>query len=639
MASGAVLAVLALVLAGCGEEPTPPRLIGFSPAVLTVPGGEAIAISVEYEENDFALQDFQWTAAAGEIEGNGAPSITYHAPSEPGDYKIAVTAAYGDEDAAVSQDSLIKVTEAVAAAPPAVAETSEPGPQPAEPAQGADRATAETAAEPAAPAGEAVEEPAVAERTTEPPVVEEAESTSEATAPAAGQAVEEAASATEEATEKLATAVARGPERAAEAVEEAAKATVAAVRNEVEAAGAATEQAARDASHEVAAVAEEARGDTESAARQAGASASAETAAPGGQAATAERRPEVAALTEEPAATAAPAVSRLDQILDKHRLTAVVQIAFQPFSFYGEDGRRTGFDVDMVREFARRWLDDPTAVTFLPVPDDARIPTLQKGRADIIAAALTKTPARAEEVDFSLTYFKDGQQLLVREDSAIADVCDLRGRKVAAIRGSTSLDNIQAAAQRCGFKLANDLVTFRRHDDAVEALLEGQVEAYTSDGVALENLAEGRRLKVVGNHFSEERYGFAVPEGDQRLLQLVNHTLEEMERDGTYAAIYEKWFGDTIRPYPLEESETAAATEVAALATTSASAIVEPRTAPADPVDTYVVQAGDTLSRIAGKVYGDVSPASWQRIYQANRAVIGDNPSRIKVGMELAIPQ
>jgi nucleoid-associated protein YgaU len=112
-----------------------------------------------------------------------------------------------------------------------------------------------------------------------------------------------------------------------------------------------------------------------------------------------------------------------------------------------------------------------------------------------------------------------------------------------------------------------------------------------------------------------------------------------MERDGTYAAIYEKWFGDRIRPYPLEESETAAATEVAALAATSAPAIVEPKTAPADPVDSYVVQAGDTLSRIAGKVYGDVSPASWQRIYQANREVIGDNPSRIKVGMELAIPQ
>jgi nucleoid-associated protein YgaU len=52
-----------------------------------------------------------------------------------------------------------------------------------------------------------------------------------------------------------------------------------------------------------------------------------------------------------------------------------------------------------------------------------------------------------------------------------------------------------------------------------------------------------------------------------------------------------------------------------------------------------VVEAGDTLSKIAGKVYGDVSPTSWQRIYEANREIIGDDPSRIEVGMTLAVPQ
>jgi nucleoid-associated protein YgaU len=52
-----------------------------------------------------------------------------------------------------------------------------------------------------------------------------------------------------------------------------------------------------------------------------------------------------------------------------------------------------------------------------------------------------------------------------------------------------------------------------------------------------------------------------------------------------------------------------------------------------------VVVAGDTLSKIAGKVYGDVSPGSWERIYAANRDLIGDDPSQIRVGMTLAIPE
>ena len=64
-------------------------------------------------------------------------------------------------------------------------------------------------------------------------------------------------------------------------------------------------------------------------------------------------------------------------------------------------GRRApGFDIDFLREFARRWLDDPGALAYLPVPADERIPMLQKGRADLIAAALTKDARAGREVDF-----------------------------------------------------------------------------------------------------------------------------------------------------------------------------------------------------------------------------------------------
>jgi hypothetical protein len=52
-----------------------------------------------------------------------------------------------------------------------------------------------------------------------------------------------------------------------------------------------------------------------------------------------------------------------------------------------------------------------------------------------------------------------------------------------------------------------------------------------------------------------------------------------------------------------------------------------------------VVQRGDTLSRIAGKVYGDVSPRSWKRIYEANKAVIGADPSQLRIGMQLTLPE
>ena len=53
---------------------------------------------------------------------------------------------------------------------------------------------------------------------------------------------------------------------------------------------------------------------------------------------------------------------------------------------------------------------------------------------------------------------------------------------------------------------------------------------------------------------------------------------------------------------------------------------------------TYTVQAGDFLSAIAQKFYGDGSEASWQKIYEANKGVIGPDPNQLQVGMVLVIP-
>lgn len=584
----AVLAVSSLV--ACGEEPTPPRLLGFSPTVLSVPANEALEISVAYEDNDVRLADFEWRVEAGEIEGNGAPTVTYHAPAQPGEYAITVTAAYGEDGDQLRLDSVIEVTEAIATEPPAVAEADDIEGEPPE-------ATEELS--PAAGAGAQG-------------------------SPPAGQTAAVQEQATAAAEQPAANTADEAIDRARRALEQVA--SVAAPEGQAATTGA------------------------ESGSAQPEATAAAQ--APPGEAAPEQ---DVAAPSEEGGTTTG---SRLDRILERQRLIALVQIAFEPFSFYGEDGRRTGFEIDFLREFARRWLDDPNAVTYLPVPTDARIPTLQRGRADLIAAALTKTPERAEQVDFSLTYFMDSQRLLVPEDSEIAGVCDLEGRKVAAIEGSTSLDNIRSAAAECGFDLGDGLITFRRHEDAVEALLAGEVDAFTSDGMALRSIAKGQPLKLVGEPLSEEPYAFAVPKGDERLRQLIDETLRHMEEDGTYASIYRRWFGDEIAPYPLGGQAAAPVVEAAAPAEqapveqaapaeqsarpveqAAGSTPVEPAAGAGGAAETYVVQPGDTLSKIARQYYGEAWATSWQRIYEANRDVIGDDPGRLRVGMTLQIPQ
>jgi putative glutamine transport system substrate-binding protein len=381
---------------------------------------------------------------------------------------------------------------------------------------------------------------------------------------------------------------------------------------------------------------EAAAGDEAAEAAKAGIASATKEVAGGGQEEAGEASVTVAALGEGQAEARPDAADAVDGIVARGRLVAVVEDDFAPFSFE-DDGRRVGFDIDMMREFARRWLGDGEAVSFLPVTSDQRIATLEAGSADLIAAALTKTAAREELIDFSQTYFKDGQRLLVADKSEVAGPCDLAGRRVAVIAGTTSPDNIKAEAGACGFEA--DLVVFERQDQAAAALLAGEVDALAGDGIALEQLTKRQPLKVVGNHFSEEPYGFGIPRDNDRLRQLVDLTLARMAEDGTYAAIYQKWFGDELRPYPLEADATLDGDQqLMALATTDLPALFEPVPAKARTGREYVVQPGDTLSTIAGKVFGDVAPGAWRAIWQANEATIGDDPNRIKVGMRLTLP-
>ena len=177
------------------------------------------------------------------------------------------------------------------------------------------------------------------------------------------------------------------------------------------------------------------------------------------------------------------------------------------------------------------------------------------------------------------------------------------------------------------------------HAEAVEAVLTGKADAFSTDGLALEQFAAGKPLKVVGNHFSEEPYGLGLPKGDETLRRLVNLTLEAMYADGTLAAMYQKWFQDRVRPYPiptLQQGHSGPGTPGPGHRQRATRVSNGGRRTPAP--EAIRGAKGDTLSRIAGNVYGDVSPQAWKRIYDANKAVIGADPSQLRIGMQLTIP-
>jgi ABC-type amino acid transport substrate-binding protein len=255
-------------------------------------------------------------------------------------------------------------------------------------------------------------------------------------------------------------------------------------------------------------------------------------------------------FADSPVALDRPVQSKVDEIMAKGKFVAGVKFDFKPFGFIDENNQLDGFDIDIMREFAKRWLGDADAVDFVQVTSANRIDKLVANEVDIVAASMTHKRERDEAIDFSQTYFLDGQSLLVRRDSGIRGLEDLGGKTVAAIQGSTSIDNIQQAADELG--IAISVLPFQEYPQALEALKAGQVDALTTDSVALSQFAKDNRdLEVVGGRFTSEPYGLGVPNYDDRFSDLVNFTLQEMKLDGAYDRLYKKWFGND-RPYAVE---------------------------------------------------------------------------------------
>ncbi|MBN1574695.1 MAG: ABC transporter substrate-binding protein [Deltaproteobacteria bacterium] len=242
---------------------------------------------------------------------------------------------------------------------------------------------------------------------------------------------------------------------------------------------------------------------------------------------------------------AAPAVSTLDKIKDAGKLVAGVKDSVVPFGYVDEKKRElVGFDVDICRHIAKKLKVD---IEFKAVTSANRIQMLTDGEVDILAATMTHKIERDEVIDFSITYFMDGQRLLVAKDSTIESVADLAGKKVGSVKGSTSEKNVKEAQPKC------EVISFEGYPEAFLALKQGKVEAVTTDSVILVGLKGSdehpENWKIVGEFFSSEPYGLGVPENDSEWRDFVNFTLMEMWVEGEWQKIYDKWLGPDTNYY------------------------------------------------------------------------------------------
>lgn len=201
------------------------------------------------------------------------------------------------------------------------------------------------------------------------------------------------------------------------------------------------------------------------------------------------------------------------------------------------DDMPVGFDPEIGKILAASLGIAPEDITWKETISDNREPFLQEGEVDLVIASYSITDERRAVVGQAGPYYLTGQQLLVGTDSDIESVADIAGQEVCSVTGSTSLDNVEAeGAKPRGFDT---------YSECVDQVLDGTVDAMTTDGAILLGYAAEHpdELKVVGDPFSEERYGVGYSLDSPEMCQWINDTLTDAFDGGLWAEAFDLTLG------------------------------------------------------------------------------------------------
>ncbi|MEE1043760.1 MAG: basic amino acid ABC transporter substrate-binding protein [Clostridia bacterium] len=224
---------------------------------------------------------------------------------------------------------------------------------------------------------------------------------------------------------------------------------------------------------------------------------------------------------------------------DKEVLTMATNAEFPPYE-YMEGNEIVGIDAEIAKAIAEKLGYE---LVIENVDFDSLIPGVQTGKYDFVAAGMTVTDERKEQVDFTDSYATGIQSIIVKEDSAITSVDDLFAD------GANTKIGVQLATTGdlyCTWDIEDEglgsVERFNKGADAVMALTSGKVDCVVIDNEpAKVFVANNAGLKILDTEYAVEDYAIAVSKDKPELLKEINTALGELIADGTVAKIIEKY--------------------------------------------------------------------------------------------------
>ncbi len=240
----------------------------------------------------------------------------------------------------------------------------------------------------------------------------------------------------------------------------------------------------------------------------------------------------------------------VEKITEKGTFILGLDDSFPPMGFRDENNEIVGFDIDVAKVVAEK-----LGVEFVaqPIAWDSKELELSSGNIDCIWNGMSITPDRQESMSMTFAYLNNQIVFYTQKDAGVATTDDLKGKKVAVQNGSYGEELLNGDLA----ELASTFGEVLGYDDYLTALMDlqnGGCDALLMDVVLGDYYITGMGADniIAAVSVADDNYGIGFRKEDAALCQKVQDILVEMKKDGSLAAISEKWFGSDITVVPAE---------------------------------------------------------------------------------------
>ncbi len=234
-------------------------------------------------------------------------------------------------------------------------------------------------------------------------------------------------------------------------------------------------------------------------------------------------------------ANPASAQDTLAKVKKSGEMVVGTSAAYAPFE-YRKDGNLVGFDIDLGQEVAKRM---GVKIKWVEIDFKGIIAGLKSKRVDALITAMTKTPERAKQIDFSLPYFDAGVGAARPKGSSIAKPADLKGKVVGVQIGTSGERYVKGDLKNVGIK---EIKTYDTILLALKDLENGRVDAVVNPLPSIKYNLKGLKGLDVTDVWVSRVVGINTRKEDADLLAQINKHLADLKKEGYLDKLTQKWF-------------------------------------------------------------------------------------------------